>query len=548
MNDRPSERVEHGGPLVSLIMTVWQPRPDWLLEAVDAALDQRDCCVELIVVDDGSPRPVAEVLRYRPDERIRIIRVRHGGISRARNAGMTEARGTWFRFLDGDDAVLPDSTAHLLGLARHCGDVIPYGASVFCDSNLRPRYTLHSRLQGDVERECLLDRFNVRLQALLFSRWLIENHVGAWDPELRNCQDWDFTLRALEHARARGNRKPVVYYRQHPDSVSADPVAAWEGSLAVVNKYRGRHPEIRGTRLEKRIEAMLDVMNAARETSGRSWRSRNFWRAGLTDASSLAAGLRRPLRGRVVRIRSRARHSLPAALLRGLQAWFSGHAYTPHVGRVAFGSLRRLSPLDRRWGYGRGQPIDRHYIEQFLATHGGDIKGRVLEVGDDRYTRRFGREQVERSEVLHVVEGNPWATVVADLTSTDALGSDMFDCIVLTQVLQFVREPAAAVRNLARLLRPGGIVLATVPGISPISRKDMDAWGEYWRFTSRSVQLLFEEAFGTEAVAVASFGNVLSSAAFLYGLASEELDPSELGFRDPDYELVIAVRATRPGG
>jgi glycosyltransferase involved in cell wall biosynthesis/SAM-dependent methyltransferase len=538
---------EPGEPLVSLIMTVWRPRPDWLLEAVDAALGQQDCRVELIVVDDGSPRPVAEILQARPDQRLRVIRTEHGGISRARNAGMMDARGTWFRFLDGDDALPPDSTAHLLGLTQGRPDIVAYGASVFCDSNLRPRYRLQSRMQGKVELECLLDRFNVRLQALLFSRWLIENHVGLWDPSLGNCQDWDFTLRALEHGRARGDSQTVVYYRQHPDSASADPEAAWRGSLAVVDRYRERHPEIRGSRIERRIEAMLAVMNAARETGGRPWRSRKFWRASLTDPWSLAAGLRRPLRGRVVRFRRIAQHSRPADLVRRLGARLAGADYVPCPGRASFGSLRRLAPLDRRWGYGRGRPVDRHYIELFLAAHCADIQGKVLEIGDDRYTRRFGRDRVVQSDVLHVDGGNPYATLVGDLSSPEDFCPNMFDCILVTQVLQFVREPAAALRTLVRMLRPGGVVLATVPGISPIDRKGMEAWGDYWRFTSRSAHLLFEQAFDTGTVEVKSFGNVLSSTAFLYGLAAEELDGSELTFHDPDYELVIGIRATKGG-
>lgn len=532
-------------PLVSLIMTVWRPRPDWLLDAVDAALGQRDCRVELIVVDDGSPRPVADILTTRPDQRLRLIQIEHGGISRARNAGMREALGSWFRFLDGDDVVAADSTAHLLGLTEGRPDVVPYGASVFCDTNLRPRYTLRSRLQGKVELECLLDRFNVRLQALLFSRWLLENHVGAWDASLTNCQDWDFTLRALEYGRVRGDGRAVVYYRQHAESASADPEAAWRGSVAVVERYRERHPEIRGSRIESRIEAMLAVMNAARDTGGRPWRSRKFWRASLTDPWSLAAGLRRPLRGRLVLLRHTAQHSRATDLVRRLRARLAGAEHVPRPGRASLGSLRRLAPLDRRWGYGRGRPLDRYYIELFLDGHRADIRGTVLEIGDDRYTRQFGGDRIERSEVLHVDRGNPYATLVGDLTA-DVFCPNTFDCILVTQVLQFVRKPAAAVATLARMLRPGGVVLATVPGISPIDRKGMEAWGDYWRFTSRSMQVLFERPFDKGTVEVTSFGNVLTATAFLYGMAAEELDASELAFHDPDYEVVIGIRAVPP--
>src|SRR5688572_17693927 len=88
----------------------------------------------------------------------------------------------------------------------------------------------------------------------------------------------------------------------------------------------------------------------------------------------------------------------------------------PSVGTVRFGDLRRLAPISRRFGYDRGKPIDRVYIEQFLALHAGDVRGRTLEIGDDAYTRRFGGDRVALHDVLHVAEGNPKATFVGDLT------------------------------------------------------------------------------------------------------------------------------------
>ena len=59
------------------------------------------------------------------------------------------------------------------------------------------------------------------------------------------------------------------------------------------------------------------------------------------------------------------------------------HAYRcrPPLGWVKFGHLRRLTPFNRRWGYVRGLPVDRYYIENFLAGHAQDIHGHVLEIG-----------------------------------------------------------------------------------------------------------------------------------------------------------------------
>jgi SAM-dependent methyltransferase len=239
-----------------------------------------------------------------------------------------------------------------------------------------------------------------------------------------------------------------------------------------------------------------------------------------------------------------ARRILPPSIRRGaarLAQW-------PPVGGVRLGQLRRLAPVDRDWGSTRGTPIDRYYIETFLKSNEADIRGRVLEIGTDAYTRRFGGDRVDRADVLHVSERRPGVTIVGDLTKPGQVPEEAFDCILLTQTLQFVYDLRAALESSQRALRPGGVLLATVPGISQISRYDMDRWGDYWRFTTLSTEKLFGEVFPSEELAIRAHGNVLASVAFLHGLATEELEPAELDHEDPDYQLLITVRARKPGG
>ena len=235
------------------------------------------------------------------------------------------------------------------------------------------------------------------------------------------------------------------------------------------------------------------------------------------------------------------------ARTRKLNAW-------PPVGFVRFGSLRRVEPVSRSLGFDRGTPIDRYYIEDFLRRQGGeggDIRGHVLEVGDDSYTRRFGstgtetgtRGGVEHVDILHVDSTNPRASIVGDLAKLDI--EERFDCIICTQTLLLIYDVRGAVRNLARMLKPGGVVLATVPGISQICRAEADMWGDYWRFTTLSARRMFEEAFPPENVNVEAYGNVLSAISFLHGLSAGDLKPNELDVRDRDYEVLIAVRAQK---
>jgi SAM-dependent methyltransferase len=213
---------------------------------------------------------------------------------------------------------------------------------------------------------------------------------------------------------------------------------------------------------------------------------------------------------------------------------------------VDFGQLRRVTPISSIFGYDRGRPIDRYYIERFLSAHASDIRGHILEFGDDSYTRSFGGDRVKKTDVLHAREGNPRATIVGDLTSAEHIPSGTFDCVICTQVLMYVYRIGTAIRTLQRILKPGGVLLATLPGISQIARGDMEQWGEYWRFTTMSAERLFAEVFPPEEIKVAGYGNVLAAVAFLHGLAAEELEPEELDYNDSNYEVSITVRAVKP--
>src|SRR6266508_3982008 len=84
------------------------------------------------------------------------------------------------------------------------------------------------------------------------------------------------------------------------------------------------------------------------------------------------------------------------------------------------GTLRRTTPLSDEWGFDRGTPVDRYYIECFLEEHHRDIHGRVLELRDSTYTDRYGID-VERSDVLDINPANSRATIIADLTAAHAI-------------------------------------------------------------------------------------------------------------------------------
>jgi len=213
---------------------------------------------------------------------------------------------------------------------------------------------------------------------------------------------------------------------------------------------------------------------------------------------------------------------------------------------VLFNNLSVANPVSDVFGLDRGTPIDRYYIDKFLGYNADVIHGRTLEIGDSLYSRRFGKDQVSNYEVLHAVQGNKKATIVGDLTDTSTLPENAMDCFICTQTFNFIYDVQKAVKGAHYLLKPGGVLLATVTGISQISRYDMDRWGDYWRFTTASLQRLFEPVFSGEQLRIESFGNALAACAFLQGVAVEDLpNPNLLDANDPDYQVVLTVVASK---
>jgi SAM-dependent methyltransferase len=203
-----------------------------------------------------------------------------------------------------------------------------------------------------------------------------------------------------------------------------------------------------------------------------------------------------------------------------------------------------LYPVSEYFGDDRGMPIDRYYIEKFMEAYKGQVQGHILEVAENTYSLRYGTA-VRSLDVLHYEKGAPHATVIGDLTMPDSLPVERFDCFICTQTFHVIYKYMDAIRGAYRVLKPGGVLLATLSGIAQISRYDMDRWGDYWRFTTLSAQLCFEEVFGSSNVAADYYGNCYAAVNFLRGIALEEVDPKKLDQKDPNYPVLVTVVARK---
>jgi glycosyltransferase involved in cell wall biosynthesis len=248
--------------MVSLVMPVWKPHPSWFPEAVRSALDEEGGELELIVVDDSSPEPAADLLRDFDDPRLTVLTVPHGGVSAARNAGIAKASGEAFRFVDADDVIEPGSTARLLELSRPDG-AIAYGSTLVCDVDLVPEKRVGANVQGEALIECILGNFFVYITGMLFPRAVVEA-TGGFDTSFEANGDYDYVLRALEHAPVRGEDFVTSRYRRHPTSITGRQQAEAAKSLRALDRLFERRPDLRGSRVEREARSHFHLGAATR--------------------------------------------------------------------------------------------------------------------------------------------------------------------------------------------------------------------------------------------------------------------------------------------
>jgi SAM-dependent methyltransferase len=205
-----------------------------------------------------------------------------------------------------------------------------------------------------------------------------------------------------------------------------------------------------------------------------------------------------------------------------------------------WGNMRRIAPFSTAYGFDRGKPVDRYYLDRFLDANRALITGRVLEVQVPSYTKRFGEGVAES----HTVDINPQfqTTYICDLADGSPIPSDYYDCFLAPNTLQHLLDLHPALRTMLRVVKPGGTVLASAAVMLPL----IPEGGDYWRLTPEAWRIVLGADWPHCEITVQGHGNCLSAAAAMYGLAHEELKAAELDADDPRYPVLITIRCRKP--
>lgn len=545
-------------PLVSCIVNFFNAKKeDFFEEAIESILAQTYDNLELLLVDDGSTdRSTVIALQYAQQYPEKVRYLEHKGHQNrgkcvTRNLGIYHAKGEYIALLDADDIWLPQKLEKQVAILEAYPEAaMVYGSALTWygwtgnpkDARRDRQRVLGVKPDTLVQPPTLLNLFLKRKAETpgtcsVLIRQEIVQAIGGFDESFQEMfEDQAFFAKICIKAPVFVESGCWDKYRQH--SQSSCHIAQAQGYYDSLLPNSSHLTFLNW--LEKYLSEQKFANTQVRQALNQAfWPYRNprlYWMLKNID----------DWKGQMKNIlKFIARIILPATAFSMIKAKLKRTEYIPPMGAVKFGDLRRLSPISRVFGYDRGAPIDRYYIENFLTDRSLDIQGRVMEIGDNFYTRKFGGDRVTKSDILHVVEGNPDATIVGDLSNSDNIPSDSFDCLVLTQTLHLIYDMKAAVKTIDRILKPGGVALVTVPGIGQIA---IDEWKDYWcwSLTTLSAQRLFVEVFPKENVTVEHYGNVLAATAFLQGIATEELEKQELDYHDPSYQVLLTIRVVKP--
>jgi glycosyltransferase involved in cell wall biosynthesis len=515
----------------------------FLADAIKSVLAQTHPADEIIVVDDGSTDDPATVVAQFPN--VRLIRQDNRGLSAARNTGLRSCKTSHVVFLDADDRLLPTALeAGLACIAERPDCAFVYGGYRLVSDKDNPIAPDSFRPIDGNANLALLRRNRIAMVATVLFRGDCLLAVNGFDETLRRCEDYDVYLRITQKFPIASHPTIIAEYHKHGQNMSNNYVEQLKTVLGILNRYEASitiDPPARAALREGRANCRKYYVSQMLDAASERWRAHHD--AGILLGDLIQAARWSPfsaVRRLLGFIARRAVKVLPSPIGRWIQR-IRGRPGRIPVGSVRFGDLKRLSPISNYFGLDRGTPIDRYYIESFLTQNAGDIGGRVLETDNSRYTRRFGGARVERSDVLSTEADNLNATIVGDLTELVVLPEAVFDCIILTQTLQFIFDVGAALATSHRALKPGGVLLVTVPGVTKVH----DRWPWYWTFTAAAIRRLLEEKFGHDAVSVEAHGNIFSATAFLYGISTEELNVRDLKVDDENYPVVVAARAIK---
>ncbi len=547
----PAKNSRTDTPLISVIITCYN-HGKYLAEAIQSIKAQTYSNFELLIVDDGSIDDTALVSAE--FDWAHYIYQPNAGLSAARNTGLKHASGDFILFLDADDRLLPDAIEHSIRTMNLNPDTgFVFGGHRFINGE----GVIYGGLQTcDFERAAkpyenlLISNFIAMHGAVLFRKQALQQ-AGGYDTALPSCEDYDIYLKIANRYKIVYHHHIIAEYRKHGENMTANPARMLKYALIVLKRHKNESLKV-ATRLQYYQKGIAfwqqyygNTLFKMAKNNLRAFQYKHgllqLWQVFRMAPDVILTPRKNRMKNKAAKIFKR----LFPGITKQLVAQSLSGRNAPPKGGVIWGDLKRVKPISEYFGYDRGNmPVDRYYIQGFLQRHNNDIYGNVLEIGESLYTKMYGHD-VEKAHIFHVDSENTNATYTGEIENAHHIPDNFYDCIIFTQTLQYIYRFEDAIVQLGRILKPGGTLLLTVPGLSPISK---DPWSERWQynFTASALRKAFAKSFpNASELTLASYGNVMVATAAMYGLAAEEMSPEELNYQDDLYQVVNTLKVVK---
>lgn len=224
-------------PKVSIIIPAYNAMK-YLPETLDSVLQQKFEDFEAIVINDGSSDDIEGWFAQNvTDPRLRLLSQHNQGPSAARNTGMASAQGEYIAFLDADDLWDPAKLEKQIAILDSEPDVaLVYGWLANIDPQSRPTGKVRKYYnEGMVWPELIKHNFIGCGSNAMVRRRCFEE-LGLFDSATTGLEDWDMWLRIADKYPFRVIQEPLVYYRQHPASLSNNWVVLEKSFQRVLEK------------------------------------------------------------------------------------------------------------------------------------------------------------------------------------------------------------------------------------------------------------------------------------------------------------------------
>ncbi|TGD79632.1 glycosyltransferase [Hymenobacter wooponensis] len=520
-------------PVVSVIITSYN-YGHFLAEAIESVRQQTYLAREIVVVDDGSTDNTREVATAYPE--VVYVYQHNQGLSAARNTGIRQSKGQYLVFLDADDWLFPDALAFNVSfLQHHPQAAFVSGAHTRVYADEREREPITPPVSPNPYYRLLsLGNYIAMISAVMFARWALKKFE--FDVTLRNCEDYDIYLNITRHYPILQHGHQLAAYRIHRASMSTDTSQMLDGALKVLNQQR------------QNLRSPLEI-----EAYTRGVHCWTTYFSGGTDFKLVAEEVpdypatmhffRRyaPLTG----WRYTLRHQ-PAVAAMSKHISTASDVWTCQGGMLAPGRVGKVAPgaFNRRLAFSPGfgcdpcWPIERQYIAQFRQQESAHIQGLVLEMQDFCQAQQESG-LAEFAAFTPTDDSPPEHWFKSQFSEAANLPNNTFDCVLFTHSLHLAYDFRDALQTCYRVLKPGGTLLLTVPGVGEWK----DTW--YWSFTPEALLRLLAKVFPGVEAQLESYGNVYVAAAYLYGLELPEISPEKLHHYDPEYQVLHTVKVVK---